>query len=109
MKTIQNPPNLLVVPPYISNKALAQIEVDYIKSLPRNGKITLLLDEPEKALSIPKQIELFDVMMKLSDHFQIILATHSPFILEYKKANLIDITPGYVKNVKQIIKNLKTR
>ena len=106
MKVIQTPPSLLVVPPYINNKDLAQIEVDYIKSLPRNGKITLLLDEPEKALSIPKQIELFDVMTKLSEHFQIIMATHSPFILEYKKANLIDISPGYIKECKSLIKNI---
>jgi hypothetical protein len=106
MKVIQTPPNLLLVPPYINNKVLAQIEVEYIKSLPRNGKITLLLDEPEKALSIPKQIELFDVMVKLSEHFQIIMATHSPFILEYKKANLIDVTPGYVSECRKLIKNI---
>jgi energy-coupling factor transporter ATP-binding protein EcfA2 len=106
MKVIQTPPNLLLVPPYINNKALASIEVEYIKSLPRNGKITLLLDEPEKALSIPKQIELFDVMVKLSEHFQIIMATHSPFILEYNKANLIDVTPGYVAQCRKLIKNI---
>jgi len=73
--------------------------------LPRDGKITLLLDEPEKSLSIPKQIELFDVLFKLSDHFQIIMATHSPFILHYKKINLIDFTPGYAKECRTIIKN----
>lgn len=104
MKVIQNPPNLIHIPPYINNKTLAQLEVDYIKSLPRNGKITLLLDEPEKALSIPKQVELFDVLMKLSDNFQLIIATHSPFILSYKKANIIDVTPGYVKECKGLIK-----
>jgi len=69
-------------------------------------KITLLLDEPEKALSIPKQIELFDVLIKLSEHFQIIMATHSPFILEYKKANLIDFTPGYAAECRKLIKNI---
>lgn len=106
MQVIQNPPSLLEVPPHIQNKDLAKLEVQYIKSLPRNGKITLLLDEPEKALSIPKQIELFDVMIKLSEHFQIIMATHSPFILEYKKANLIDISPGYIKQCRNLIKNI---
>lgn len=106
MKVIQSPPSLLEVPHYINNKALAQIEVEYIKSLPRNGKTTLLLDEPEKALSIPKQIELFDVLIKLSEHFQIIMATHSPFILEYKKANLIDFTPGYAAECRKLIKNI---
>jgi energy-coupling factor transporter ATP-binding protein EcfA2 len=106
MRVIQEPPQLNIVPPYILNKELANIEVQYIQSLPRNGKITLLLDEPEKALSIPKQIELFDVLLKLSEHFQLIIATHSPFILSYKKANIIDITPGYVKECKTLIKKL---
>jgi len=106
MKVIQSPPSLLEVPHYINNKDLAQTEVEYIKSLPRNGKTTLLLDEPEKALSIPKQIELFDVLTKLSEHFQIIMATHSPFILEYKKANLIDFTPGYAAECRKLIKNI---
>lgn len=109
MKVIQQPPSILMVPPYISNKQLAQLEVDYFQSLPRDGKITLLLDEPEKALSIPKQIELFDVLQKLSEHFQVIIATHSPFILDYKKINIVDFTPGYVKEVNKMIKDLKNR
>jgi predicted ATP-dependent endonuclease of OLD family len=104
MKVIQSPPNLVSIPNHISNKQLAQLETEYIKSLPRNGKITLLLDEPEKALSIPKQVELFDVLVKLSDNFQLIIATHSPFILGYKKANIIDVTPGYMKECKGLIK-----
>lgn len=104
MKIVQNPPNLMVVPNNIVDKKLAQLEVDYIKSLPRDGKITLLLDEPEKALSIPKQVQLFDTLVKLSEHFQLIIATHSPFILDYKKANIIDVTPGYIKECKSLIK-----
>lgn len=105
MKLIQNPPNNLFIPPNVINKNLASLEVQYFQSLPRNGKITLLLDEPEKALSIPKQVELFDTLIKLSEHFQLIIATHSPFILNYKKINLIDITPGYIADCKKIIKN----
>lgn len=109
MKVIQNAPNLSVVPNYILDprmRELAKLEVQYISSLPRDGKITLLLDEPEKALSIPKQIELFDVLTKLSVHFQLIVATHSPFILNYKKANIIDVTPGYVAECKRLIKSI---
>jgi energy-coupling factor transporter ATP-binding protein EcfA2 len=106
MKVIQNPPNLLVIPPFITEREVAKLELQYLSSLPRDGKITLLLDEPEKALSIPKQIDLFDVLFKLSDHFQLIVATHSPFILEYKKANIIDVTPGYVAECRKLIKGL---
>lgn len=106
MRIIQNPPDLSIVPANITNKTLAQIEVDYIQSLPRNGKITLLLDEPEKALPIPKQVELFDTLVTLSEHFQLIIATHSPFALDYKKANIIDVTPGYIKECKALIKKM---
>jgi energy-coupling factor transporter ATP-binding protein EcfA2 len=106
MKIVQNPPDILQIPGNIINKTLAQLELNYIKSLPRNGKITLLFDEPEKSLSIPKQIELFGVLTKLADHFQIIIATHSAFILDFKKVNLIDFTPGYSKLVKDAIKNI---
>jgi len=107
MKVIQHPPNLLTIPPYIRDPKLMELcklEIKYFSSLPRDGKITLLLDEPEKALSIPKQVELFEVLTKLTEHFQIIMATHSPFILSFKKANLIDVTPGYITEVKKIIK-----
>lgn len=109
MKVIQSPPTLDVVPQYIIAKDIASIEVQYFQSLPRDGKITLLLDEPEKALSIPKQIELFDVLVKLSEHFQLIVATHSPFILSYKRVNLIDITPGYIKECRNLIKNIEKK
>jgi predicted ATPase len=106
MKIIQNPPDILQIPGNIINKTLAQLELNYLMSLPRNGKITLLFDEPEKSLSIPKQIELFRVLTQLADHFQIIIATHSAFILDFKKVNLIDFTPGYSKLVKDAIKNI---
>ena len=109
MKVIQNPPDLSIIPNYIVAKELAKLEVQYISSLSRDGKISLLLDEPEKGLSIPKQIELFDVLVQLSEHFQLIIATHSSFILDYKKVNLIDYTPGYAKECRNLIKNLQKR
>ena len=104
MSVIQHPPNLLVVPPHIQDKTVAQWEANYIKTLPRNGKVTLLLDEPEKALALPKQLELFEVLHKLSAHFQVIVVTHSPFILFFKDANIIDMMPGYSKICKELIK-----
>jgi len=106
MKIIQNPPDLSIIPANISNKELAKLETEYIQSLPRDGRITLLLDEPEKALSIPKQVELFNTLTALSEHFQLIIATHSAFILDYKKANIIDVTPGYVKECKALVKKM---
>lgn len=108
MKVIQHPPNTLIIPPNVHNRDDAQMELEYFKSLPRNGKITLLFDEPEKSLSIPKQIELFKVLTQLSEHFQVIIATHSAFILDFKKVNIIDFTPGYMKEVTKAIKDVKS-
>jgi len=104
MQAIQHPPNLLVVPPTIQDKHRALMEVEYIKSLPRNGKITLLLDEPEKALFLPKQLELFNALQQLAKNFQVIIVTHSPFVLFLKDVNLIDLTPGSSKLCRDLIK-----
>lgn len=94
MQIIRNPPDLTKIPMDIVNKQLAQLQVDYIQRLPKNGKITLLLDEPEKALALPKQFELLETLFKLSEYFQIIIATHSPFVL-FENANIIDMEPNY--------------
>ena len=60
----------------------------------------------EKSLSIPKQIELFRVLGELSAHFQLIIATHSAFILDFKGANIIDFTPGYIKEVRDALRSV---
>lgn len=108
MSIIQNPPDLTQVPPNILDKTRAMYEVAYIQSLPRNGKITLIFDEPEKAIALPKQYELFKTLSTLSDYFQVIIATHSPFILYQKGANIIDMEKGYAKTCKTLFKNVVT-
>lgn len=104
MQIIQNPPNLTVVPEYVFDKNSAMFEVAYLASLPKNGKPTLLFDEPERALALPKQKELFDLLLDLSKTFQVIIATHSPFVLFVKGANIIDINNGYADECRDIIK-----
>lgn len=106
MQMLQQPPNLSVVPEWIMQKETAMHEVNYIKSLPNYGKITLLFDEPETALSVPKQHQLFDTLETLSKTFQIIIATHSPLILFRSGINLIELTDGYSKECKDIYKEL---
>jgi len=82
----------------------AMAEVEYIKSLPRNGAPTVLLDEPEKALSLAKQLELFDTIENLAKYFQVIMVSHSPFVLFKKKAHYIDMIPDFAKTNKDLIK-----
>lgn len=104
MQVIQTPPDLSVIPSYISDKAGAALELSYFQSLPKDGKPTLLFDEPERALALPKQKELFELLSDLSKVYQIIIATHSPFVLFIKGANIIDINEGYADECRSIIK-----
>jgi energy-coupling factor transporter ATP-binding protein EcfA2 len=91
----QNPPDFASTTPNKNNR-YELMEVEYIKSLPKNGKTTIILDEPEKSLSIPKQLELFDLFKRFQSKYQIIVATHSPFILFQDNINIIDLEDGYV-------------
>jgi predicted ATPase len=101
------PPDFTSVTPN-KNNSYEQMEVSYIRSLPQNGKVTVILDEPEKSLSIPKQILLFETIRQQSKHIQFIIATHSPFILFENDFNIIDMEPGYIDTCKSVIKNIKT-
>jgi energy-coupling factor transporter ATP-binding protein EcfA2 len=94
--------NILENPPKITAKTP---EGQYISSLPRNGKITILLDEPERALSLPKQMELFDILSNLSEKYQIIVATHSPFILFQENVEIFDFEKNYSQLCINIFKN----
>ena len=91
LSLIQNPPNLSIV----RGDKVTELEKAYISSLKRLGKTTLLLDEPEKALSLPKQLELFNILIEISKTYQVIIATHSPFILFLQGVNIIDMETGY--------------
>ena len=104
MNMLRTPPNLQQVPEWVLNKEAAMIEVQYIQNLPNWGKITLLFDEPETALSVPKQNQLFDTLETLSKTFQIVIATHSPLILFRNGVNLIELTPGYADECRDIYK-----
>jgi energy-coupling factor transporter ATP-binding protein EcfA2 len=100
----KNPPEPTETSPNPGNKYEA-MEIAYLRSLRRTGRVTLLLDEPEKSLSIPKQIELFRLLQKFGSEFQIIIATHSPFILFEQGLNIVEMENNYIEECKQIIKD----
>ncbi len=102
LNMLENPPDLTR---YVSSHPAQRAESDYIRTLPRNGKPTLLLDEPERALSLPKQLELFKLLVSLTDKYQIIIATHSPFVLFEKDIKIHEIESGYADECLEIISN----
>lgn len=99
---LKTPPNITEYVPGGNSQQVA--EVNYFRSLPRNGKPTILLDEPERALSVPKQREMFKLLETMSEEYQIIIATHSPFVLFNIDANFINLEDGYDKKCIDIFK-----
>ena len=53
-----------------------------------------IFDEPESALSPARQIEFLKLlqMMDKSEHCQVIMATHSPVLMAYPNATLLQLT-----------------
>ena len=99
---LKTPPNFKMQPCFGNSQERS--ELAYFKSLPVNGKITLLLDEPERALSVPKQMEMFKLLEQMSEEHQIIIATHSPFVLFNINAKFINLEEGYDRKCINIFK-----
>jgi energy-coupling factor transporter ATP-binding protein EcfA2 len=78
-------------------------EINYWKKLPHTGPQTIILDEPERGLSLALQKKVFqDVLYQFKD-LQIILATHSIFCLNMKDVNFIEFEDGYINECRKII------
>ena len=103
-----NPPKFWETSPNPGNR-YERMEIQYINALPKNGKVTILLDEPEKSLSIPKQIELFRLLKSFQDKFHIIISTHSPFILFEDGINIIEMEADYINTCKNTIKDCASK
>ncbi len=82
--------------------------VEYVKSLPvpEVRRVTVFIDEPDNALSIPNQCLLWSkALPSLAHVHQVIVASHSPFAL-LPGPNTIEMTPGYVNECMDAIKAL---
>ena len=79
-------------------------ELNYWNSLPHVGPQTILLDEPERALSIALQKTLFNEILPQFEDLQIILATHSIFCLNMKNINLVEFEPDYIQQCRDAFK-----
>lgn len=72
------------------------------------GQPTIIIDEPESGLSPIAQSNLWNLLThpKVTEKYQIIVATHSPFALsENPDYNLIEMSEGYAANNLAIFKN----
>lgn len=70
---------------------------DYAKTLPRDGPVTILLDEIDRSLSLPNQAVLWlDVLPAVAKRYQVIAATHCPFALAHNEG-FQEMGEGYVQ------------
>ncbi|RXZ01359.1 AAA family ATPase [Fictibacillus sp. S7] len=64
------------------------------------GKGIYILDEPEAALSPLRQLSMVSRIHELvSDHSQFIIATHSPIIMAYPSAKIVELTGDGIQEV----------
>lgn len=82
--------------------------VAYVSTLPRRGPMTVLLDEPDRSLSIPNQQALWARSLPgLARHCQVIVATHSPFALAAPgPVTVVEFEPGYVESCRAAVRAL---
>ncbi len=74
----------------------------YVRSLPRTGPSTVLLDEPDMHLSIPNQRALWvQALPSLAKSFQVVAASHSLFALRAPGATIVDLVPGYAEECRK--------
>jgi ABC-type lipoprotein export system ATPase subunit len=108
-KQLRSPPDLTKMAKVKQNETwmdARQAYADYVSSLPRSGRVTLIADEPDRSLSIPNQVEIWKILLGWSKKIQIIAATHSPFALAVGKANLVDMVPGYLDSCRDAVHQL---
>lgn len=62
------------------------------------GQFSVLLDEPESGLAVHVQANIFNILHKAAEEFdmQVIVATHSMFALSCVDANFIELEPNYL-------------
>lgn len=82
------------------------IEKAVLKPTLPKGTFTVLIDEPESGLGLPWQAGLWRNILghpKTAEHFQLIVATHSPFALGLDHAHYINLQAGYREECEQAL------
>jgi len=111
MRSAPGPDHLLERPKGLSGVSDERMSgfFDHIKSLSRDGKLTVLLDEPDRSLSIPNQSLIWARMAEVTALFQVIVASHSPFALA-SGAKIINLGgKGHVEDCRRDLRAMAKR
>lgn len=76
----------------------------YVSTLPNAGIVTLLMDEPDRSLSIENQVGLWKILPQIAEKHQVIVATHSPFAIMRDCGNVLDMEIGYLERTRKAIR-----
>lgn len=85
---------------------------EYVKKHHQEGsdEWTILMDEPDRNLSIENINQIKSILTVHKEQTQIIAVVHNPLLIcslsKKKSINIIEMTEGYVNNVKSIIRTL---
>ena len=81
--------------------------IDMLNSIKDLKNTLILLDEPETSLSISNQIKISKLLKTLSENNQVIVVTHSPYIIDSVDEVLSFDTRRYIKSKTYINKQKK--
>ena len=83
--------------------------IAYVEALPRTGRVTLLMDEPDRSLSITGQEGLWKSFLPaVARQHQVIIATHSPFALFAPgPVNLISMNDQYIERARTSLSRIQ--
>jgi len=89
-------------------KRKTDLEVKYsewVKTLSRTGPHTVILDEPDRCLSIESQAMILAGLPNMATRFQVIIASHNPLLLlrEHANVNIIDMEEGYLEHSRKVL------
>lgn len=86
-----------------NDPCIAQVE-NFLKGTLKTGQPTVLLDEPDRSLSMKLQAGLWtNLAARYSKKVQIIAASHSPLALRLPGVNYIEMTPGYLAECEKVL------
>ena len=74
-------------------------------SIPK-GQLTVLLDEPDRSLSIKFQAGLwYNLARQYGKNVQVIAATHSPLALSLPDTHYVEMIPGYLAECRKVVED----
>ena len=105
---LSNPPVLDRDMPMAANSVWEKNWEDqrnYFKSLPADGSMTILMDEPDSGLSIPNEHSFWKhIIPDLLKKHQVIISTHSRMVFNLPiDFNVIELTPNYWRQCSEIM------